>query len=688
MASFSDVQIKGVTANSSTSACGIYWEELSIDIASNTSVVKAYLCVKNKYTSDSIRDSGCSFSITVNGIKKSSGTKSVTIPANSDWYVVFESDAVTVSHNADGSKTITISAKGSFPYTSPGSISASGEAVLTTLARASSINRFQGAILEVDGQNAISVGIDRKSEAYRHTVVYKLGELSETHTGVEDSDSFLVPRTWRTEGLLRTATSATGSVTVTTFNGDMKIGEPVSLTFTALVPEGVRPVLNASDISLALVQQANFNSSVYVENRSKVKATLTVNSEVGVATYIVQLNGTTYSSKANVITTREVVGGSDSGAAVTLKFQAVDSRGRYSDWIEKDITVYKYTAPGIINASVYRCDASLAADASGAYICVTAGYKISGLGGTNTVTQFAPRYKSASGSMGEWLTGLAANTPFRVGGSLLATQTYVVEITVKDSVGNSHTLSFTVPTASVTFNLKDGGKGAAFGKFAEQDNLLDSAWPIKAPGLSLENPLPLASGGLGVKTVAEAVKLLNVLSLTGGTLSGNVEIIKASGDTKFIVTNENGSLAMAVNSSRGIYDITNQKWVLTSQPGSADWMLYGKAEALSRTLTIPEGGTNATTGSGALTSFGIRRGRTTSMDVAVNAVSTQAVSFSSTLSAVPLVILTIEGTHTNTAFGRIIYEVASVTTSGFTVRVINPTDSTFNVVFNYIAIIP
>ena len=90
MASFSSVQIKGTTANSSTSACGIYWEEISTDIASNTSVVKAYLCVKNKYTSDSIRDSGCSFSITVNGVKKSSGTKSVTVPANSGWYVVFE----------------------------------------------------------------------------------------------------------------------------------------------------------------------------------------------------------------------------------------------------------------------------------------------------------------------------------------------------------------------------------------------------------------------------------------------------------------------------------------------------------------------------------------------------------------------------------------------------------------------
>lgn len=706
MASFSSVQIKGTTANSSTSACGIYWEEISTDIASNTSVVKAYLCVKNKYTSDSIRDSGCSFSITVNGVKKSSGTKSVTVPANSDWYVVFESDNVTVAHNSDGSKTITISAKGSFPNTSPGSISASGEAVLTTLARASSISRFQGTILEVDGQNAINVGIDRKSEDFTHTVVYELGSLSETHTGVEDSDSFVVPRTWRTQGLLRTATSATGSVTVTTFNGDTQIGEPVSLAFTAIVPEGVRPVLTDSGITLELVQQANFNSSVYVENRSKVKATIAATSEIGVTTYIAQLNGATYSSAGNVITTREVIGGSDAGAAVTLKFRAVDPRGRYSDWVEKEITVYKYAAPSLINASVYRCTADLTADASGAYICVTAGYKISSLGGTNAVTQFAPRFKAASGSMGSWLTGLAANTPYRIGGSLLATQTYVVEIIVKDTAGNTHALSFTVPTASVTFNLRDGGKGAAFGKYAEQDNLLDSAWPVNAPSASFATPLPFSSGGTNSRTAAGALTALGAAPAVHTHAHLDNTNSAHSGYTQINFDDQANVLGMLVQGQYSATDATTvrlslrvnkdngQIWArVDSKAGTQYPQMYTSANPppLSNcggVLGLTKGGSGETTASASLTAFGIRRGRTVNIDVNANAVTTATVTFSSALSAVPIVILTIEGTHTNTAFGRITYEVASVTASGFTARVINPTDSTYNVVFGYMAIIP
>jgi hypothetical protein len=47
--------------------------------------------------------------------------------------------------------------------------------------------------------------------------------------------------------------------------------------------------------------------------------------------------------------------------------------------------------------------------------------------------------------------------------------------------GNKAYKYYTVPTQAFTMDFKVGGKGVAFGKVAETDNLVDSAWPIQCP---------------------------------------------------------------------------------------------------------------------------------------------------------------------------------------------------------------
>ena len=56
---------------------------------------------------------------------------------------------------------------------------------------------------------------------------------------------------------------------------------------------------------------------------------------------------------------------------------------------------------------------------------------------------------------------------------------YTVELKAEDELGEQGIISFAVSTEEITFHLKKGGKGAAFGKYAEEDNLLDVAWPAK-----------------------------------------------------------------------------------------------------------------------------------------------------------------------------------------------------------------
>lgn len=105
-------------------------------------------------------------------------------------------------------------------------------------------------------------------------------------------------------------------------------------------------------------------------------------------------------------------------------------------------------------------------------------------------------------------------------------------------------------------------------------------------------------------------------------------------------------------------------------------------------VPVTNGGTGAANASAALTALGIRRGKTSSISVAASTVATLKVTFSSACSAAPIVTLTIAGEHTNTDFGRVQYEVTGITTTGFTIRVINKSDSNYTVNFNYIAVIP
>ena len=88
--------------------------------------------------------------------------------------------------------------------------------------------------------------------------------------------------------------------------------------------------------------------------------------------------------------------------------------------------------------------------------------------------------------------------------------------------------------------------------------------------------VPIANGGTGATTAATALSNLGAVSLTGGTMTGRLEIeYDHQEEASFTVTNPNGSIQLSVNNNRGIYDVENSKWVLKSTPGSSDWSFNG-----------------------------------------------------------------------------------------------------------------
>ncbi|MBR5602529.1 MAG: hypothetical protein IKW24_07830, partial [Clostridia bacterium] len=51
-----------------------------------------------------------------------------------------------------------------------------------------------------------------------------------------------------------------------------------------------------------------------------------------------------------------------------------------------------------------------------------------------------------------------------------------------DSLGQTALVTVTVPTAKLFFHGRAGGSGGAFGKYAEEDDLLEVAWSLKTKG--------------------------------------------------------------------------------------------------------------------------------------------------------------------------------------------------------------
>jgi hypothetical protein len=100
------------------------------------------------------------------------------------------------------------------------------------------------------------------------------------------------------------------------------------------------------------------------------------------------------------------------------------------------------------------------------------------------------RYKSYNGSYSEWeklldADGTSDTVEIVIDDIFLnSTVSYTVQLKVEDSVGSYTTETFSVPSSSVDFNLKEGGGGAAFGRYAEKDKTVEIAedWEIVAYG--------------------------------------------------------------------------------------------------------------------------------------------------------------------------------------------------------------
>ena len=450
----------------------IAWEVTSQSVANNTSSVTAKVQLVSTGSSYTINSSASkSGSLTINGTKY---TFSFTASLSGNQTKTICTKTVTVSHGSDGTKTCSFSATAGINVTLSGTyygnVTASGNGTFNTIARASTISSVTSSV-SVNGTNACTVNIDRKSSGFTHTVVFSFGSYSKTTTGVGTSTSYAIPTSWL--NAIPNATSGTAKVTVTTYSGSTKIGSAVSKNFTLTVPASVVPTISSVAVADTTTHQATFGNMV--QNKSRAKFTITAAGALSstIKAYKTVFEGKTYTGSAP---TTSVI--TKSGTAIAT-ITVTDSRGRTAS-TTKTWTVVAYAAPKITSFTAVRCLADGTENYEGTFLKAAFNFSIASVSSKNA-NSYVIEYKPQSGTT--W-TALTNGTGYAVNTSIISAEglfdvdsSYDLRLSITDSFTTIRGLT-EIPTAFTLLDFNASGRGVAFGKVSEVENGMEIDLPL------------------------------------------------------------------------------------------------------------------------------------------------------------------------------------------------------------------
>lgn len=454
----------------------------------NTSTVTANLFLKKAIyestaTTPTVGTWDCSLSVAGESI--SSG---VYKAISGDW-VLMLSKTVVVPHNADGTKTITISGAGWGPSGTAYSGKAaegSGSVTLETIPRASSLS--VGALTL--GWDTNSVTITSEASGFRHDVYLKIGSknVCMLHDVLAGKHK-ITPTLTDFANQITNAASGTGTLTLYTYNAEWsaQVGSK-SYTVTVNIPSTVVPSITSTTIAEAVSGLAA-KFGAYVQNKSQLAVSISASGAYGstIARYETTIGGTVYRDRSF---TSGVLGSSGS---VSVVIKVTDSRGR-STSTTKTITVLPYSPPRITAITAERIDTSGNPDNDGNRFELQLAYSISQLGNKNDRTMTV-KYKQSGGSYSNLATSTAdwaydGTIQYTDAPEVSPDNTYIVQVTLTDYFGSTSAEAELHTSASIMDFLADG-TGVAIGKAAENSEQLDVAWPVLArqgitSGLGLE----------------------------------------------------------------------------------------------------------------------------------------------------------------------------------------------------------
>ena len=165
---------------------------------------------------------------------------------------------------------------------------------------------------------------------------------------------------------------------------------------------------------------------------------------------------------------------------ISVTCGVVDSRGRRCEEV-MELTVLPYTPPALGDVIAFRCDADGTANERGDCLSVSVGWGICALGGRNR-RAVSVKLRTMGGQWSESVVLSDAAPTVLWAGEISPNDSYELLAEVVDALGKSASVTITLPCTNVFFHGRSGGRGAAFGKRAEEDDVLEVAWSLKTKG--------------------------------------------------------------------------------------------------------------------------------------------------------------------------------------------------------------
>lgn len=434
----------------------LYVDQARQDISANTSTVNWRMTVSRTgayYTRNKQGDSTLSLNLDGQNVHYSYPTWETS----GEEYTL-ASGSSTISHNADGTKTLPISCTFNPNNGLHGTIIVSASLGLTTIPRSSSVSVSAGVI-----GSSVTININRSNSNFKHTVRYFwAGKSGTIATNVGTSTSWTIPLDFAND--IPNSASGTGTVFVDTYSGSTKTGTQ-STTFTASVPANLKPTFSGitlSDLNGA-AQNLIPNPDTFIQVISNIKVAF--NGAVGsygssITGYYAEIVGKNQSTSSN--------GGSlgimNYHGTIKIRASVSDSRGRWSDTKEVSVTVLEYFAPAL-SFSIARTgstSSTLTATRNAKIAPLTVSgsqknsmtltFKVARLGTTNFQVDTGP-------ATGSWSSiSNLTNSQANLAGNYLANQSWVVIGILEDKFTRTEFM-VNVPTESVVLSYDRSGVG-------------------------------------------------------------------------------------------------------------------------------------------------------------------------------------------------------------------------------------
>lgn len=456
---------------------------VSQNVGGNSSVIRVWV---NLYSDGygSMHGVTAPLTISVNG---GTAVHNVGVNIGTNSGVTLFSKDYGIGHNGDGTKQVTINAKLSLNIGGYGEASWGTNYGLPTIPRASSSSDITGTL-----GKALTININRASGSFTHTVKYNFGALSGTiGTGVGTSISWTPPMSLATA--MPAKTTDWGNITIETYNGNSKIGSK-TYRMTLTVPDSVIPSLGS--ITLAetntIAKQLLNSDSMFVQNQSNIKVTF--NSAAGntgssITSYKAQIVGKTNACSSN----NGTLGTMNYSGAVTVEAWVVDSRGRSSNKVTKQVTIMDYTPPAIYftatrgndTASANKVIVSRTATISRLLVnnvqknTFKLEFSYGAYGTSDHTPDSGANINQTTGTYSITRSNAVMSATFDVGKS------YKIYGRLTDAFGSTPWIEYEIHPERMVTGMAE--TTVSFGKYPEIANAVDSLWPYYYNNKSIQH---------------------------------------------------------------------------------------------------------------------------------------------------------------------------------------------------------